>query len=341
MGVDIKQLAAGLGVSASTVSRALNGYTDIKAETRERIVKRANELNYHPNLRAQRLAKGRADAVGIVYPFDNGYVGNPKFLEMISTFSARLESSGIDLLLAAAGEASEMATYGRLVRGGRVDAILLADTRVNDSRIDFLQEASIPFLCYGRSGNRNDFAWYDFDNEAGSRLAVERLAALGHKHIAYIHTSLEFNYALQRYTGFISTMKRLGLLVHQDAIVKVGRDRRSGFIAVEKLLRLPERPTAILVDNSVGGVGVIHALLEAGLVLGRDVSVVVDGGNPTDTMLHQIDVAVVMQPTPRESGKTMAEMLLQIIEGKVPKEGQHVLMQPQFVDGKTIGPARV
>jgi LacI family transcriptional regulator len=135
-------------------------------------------------------------------------------------------------------------------------------------------------------------------------------------------------------------MKRLGLPVHQNAVVKVGRDRRSGFIAVEKLLQLPVRPTAILVDNSVGGVGVIHALLEAGLVLGRDVSVIVDGGNPTDTMLHQIDVAVVMQPTPRESGKIMAEMLLQIIEGKVPKEGEHVLMQPQFVDGKTIGPAR-
>jgi LacI family transcriptional regulator len=286
------------------------------------------------------LAKGRADAVGIVYPFDNGYVGNPKFLEMISTFSARLENAGIDLLLAAAGDVTEMATYGRLVRGGRVDAILLADTKVIDPRIDFLQQAGIPFLCYGRAGSRNDFTWYDFDNEAGSRLAVERLAALGHKHIAYIHTSLEFNYATQRHTGFISTMKRLDLPVHQDAIVKVGRDRRSGFIAVEKLLRLPVRPTAILVDNSVGGVGVIHALLEAGLVLGRDVSVIVDGGNPTDTMLHQIDVAVVMQPTPRESGKTMAEMLLQIIDGKEPKEGRHVLMQPQFVDGKTIGPAR-
>ena len=148
MGVDIKQLAAGLGVSASTVSRALNGYTDIKAETRERIIKRAHELNYHPNLRAQRLAKGRADAVGIVYPFDNGYVGNPKFLEMISTFSARLESDGIDLLLAAAGDVTEMATYGRLVRGGRVDAILLADTKVIDPRIDFLQQAGIPFLSH-------------------------------------------------------------------------------------------------------------------------------------------------------------------------------------------------
>jgi DNA-binding LacI/PurR family transcriptional regulator len=68
--------------------------------------------------------------------------------------------------------------------------------------------------------------------------------------------------------------------------------------------------------------------------------VVVDGGNPTDTLLQQIDVAAVMQPTPAASGKTMAEMLLQLIEGSVPIEGQHVLMQPRFVEGKSIGPVR-
>jgi DNA-binding LacI/PurR family transcriptional regulator len=76
------------------------------------------------------------------------------------------------------------------------------------------------------------------------------------------------------------------------------------------------------------------------MALGRDVSVVVDGGNPTDTLLHQIDVAAVMQPTPAESGRTMAEMLLQLIEGSASAEGQHVLMQPLFVDGKSIGPVR-
>jgi LacI family transcriptional regulator len=340
MGIDIKQLAAGLGVSASTVSRALNGYTDIKAETRERIVKRANELNYRPNLGAQRLAKGRADAVGIVYPLDNDYVGNPKFLEMVSAFSARLENNGMDVLLAASHDSNEMATYDRLVRGGRVDAILLANTKVHDPRIDFLLQAGIPFLCYGRSGKRMDFPWFDFDNEAGSRMAVQHLASLGHKQIAYIHTALEFNYALQRHTGFVSTMKRLGLHVGGDTVVQGSQDRRSGYAAVEKLLQLPQRPSAILVDNNIGGVGVIHALLNAGVVLGRDVSVVVDGGNPTDTLLHQIDVAAVLQPTPAESGKTMAEMLLQLIEGSVPVEGRHVLMQPRFVDGKSIGPVR-
>jgi LacI family transcriptional regulator len=336
MGVDIKQLAAGLGVSASTVSRALNGYTDIKAETRERIVKRANELNYRPNLGAQRLAKGRADAVGLVYPLDNDYVGNPKFLEMISAFSSRLESQGIDVLLAASHAANEMATYDRLVRGGRVDAILLANTKVHDPRIDFMLETGLPFLGYGRSGNRMDFPWFDFDNEAGSRMAVERLASLGHKHIAYIHTSLEFNFAQQRHTGFVSTMKRLGLHVGSETLV-LGQDRRAGYAAVEKLMLLSQRPSAILVDNNIGGVGVIHALLNAGLVLGRDVSVVVDGGNPTDTLLHQIDVAAVMQPTPKESGVTMAEMLLKLMDGSMPAEGEHVLMRPKYVDGKSVG----
>jgi LacI family transcriptional regulator len=91
------------------------------------------------------------------------------------------------------------------------------------------------------------------------------------------------------------------------------------------------------VDNNIGGVGVIHALLNAGVVLGKDVSVVVDGGNPTDTLLHQIDVAAIMQPTPTESGKTMAEMLLSLIEGTIPLTGQHVLKQPTFVLGKSIG----
>ena len=337
MGVDIKQLAAELGVSASTVSRALNGYTDIKSETRERIVKRANELNYRPNLGAQRLAKGRADSVGLVYPLDNDYVGNPKFLEMISALSSRLESQGIDVLLAASHAANEMATYDRLVRGGRVDAILLANTKVHDPRIDFMLQTGIPFLGYGRSGNRMDFPWFDFDNEAGSRMAVEHLASLGHKHIAYVHTALEFNFALQRHTGFVSTMKRLGLHVGSDTLI-LGQDRRAGYAAVEKLMLLSLRPSAILVDNNIGGVGVIHALLNAGMVLGRDVSVVVDGGNPTDTLLHQIDVAAVMQPTPKESGIAMAEMLLKLMEGSLSADGEHVLMQPKFVDGKSVGP---
>ncbi len=344
MTVDIKFLAASLGVSPSTVSRALNGYTDISAKTRERIAQRAKELNYQPNMGAQRLVRGRTDAVGLVYPLDTDLLGNPKFLTMLESFSDRLEKAGVDLLLAAARETTELVTYDRLVRGRRVDGVLLANTRVNDARIDYLKKANFPFLGYGRCGTRDDFAWYDFDNEAGSRMAVNRLAQLGHTHIAYVHSPLGLNFAMQRRAGFMQSMLALGLPVVPELVVS-GRadqrgsmDRRGGYAAAEYLLGLARPPTAILIDNNLAGVGVIRYLLNAGLVLGRDISVVVDGGIPEDTLLTDVDIASVMQPTSSDSGVAMAEMLLKIIEGET-LEQAHVLVQPLFIEGASIGPA--
>jgi LacI family transcriptional regulator len=339
MSVDIKTLAASLGVSASTVSRALNGYTDINAQTRERIVQRAKELDYRPNLGARRLVKGRADAVGLVYPLDTDYLGNPKFLEMVAAFSAHLETAGIDLLLAAAHSKTELLTYDRLVRGRRVDGVLIANTRVEDPRIDFLKQANIPFVGYGRSGDRTDFAWLDFDNQAGTRMAVTRLAALGHRRIAYIHTPLEYNFAAQRYAGYQEGMRTAGLALEPQAILDGNMERRAGYAAAQNLLALASRPTAVIVDNSICGVGVIHALLNAGVRLGQDMSIVVDGGIPQDTLLHQLDIAAIMQPTSAYTGHTMAEMLLQLIAGNTPLEAPYVLVQPVFTEGTSIGPA--
>jgi LacI family transcriptional regulator len=338
MTVDIKYLAASLGVSSSTVSRALNGYTDINEQTRERIVQRAKELNYRPNAGARRLASGRADAVGLIYPLDADYLGNPHFLDMIAAFSDRLERAGMDLLLTAAREKTELLTYDRLVRGKRVDGVLVANTRVNDPRIDFLQRAEFPFVGYGRCGARDDFAWFDFDNEAGGRMAVQRLVALGHRHIACVHASLEFNFAHQRHAGYLLGMQDAGLPIDPRAVVEGSMDRRSGYAAAQMLLGLNPRPTAILVDSNNGGVGVLRALLNAGLVLGRDISVVIHGGIPHDTLMD-VNVAAVMQPTAAESGATMADMLLQLIDGSKPLEQPHVLVQPQFVEGSSMGPA--
>jgi LacI family transcriptional regulator len=342
--VDIKFLAANLGVAPSTVSRALNGYADISAKTRERIIQRAKELNYQPHIGAQRLVRGRTDAVALVYPLDTDLMGNPKFLTMIESFSDRLEQSGVDLMLAAAREKTELITYDRLVRGRRVDGVLLANTRVDDARIDYLKKVNFPFLGYGRCGTRDDFAWYDFDNEAGSRMAVRRLAELGHTRIAQVHSPLDLNFAMQRRAGFLQGMQQAGLAVDPDLMVsgraaqRGGMDRRGGYAAAEYLMNIASPPTAILVDNNLGGIGVIRYLMNSGKQLGRDVSVVVDGGIPEDTLLTDVSVACVMQSTSPDSGVTMAEMLLKIIEG-APLEQSHVLVQPQFIEGASIGPA--
>lgn len=337
MAIDLKQLSARLGLSPTTVSRALNGYTDVSEATRARVMEAARELGYQPNLAARRLALGRADAVGIVYPVDTDFMGNPLFLEMIAGVSDRLAEAGIDVLLAVARETSELRTYERLVRGRRVDGLIVAHTRVADERIEYLKRVGFPFVGYGRSGNPEGFAWLDFDNEAGSVEAVRRMLALGHRRIAYVHAPLTMNFAAQRHTGFLRAMSEAEVQVRPEFVVPGSLDRRGGYAAGRQLLALAERPTAILVDNNLGGVGVMRALLQAGIAIGHEVSVVVNDGVPPDTLLIGQDVAAVTQPTAYASGQTMAGMLLTLIDGK-PLEQPQVLLPPVFVAGSSLGP---
>ncbi|MDE2456582.1 MAG: substrate-binding domain-containing protein [Burkholderiales bacterium] len=338
MAVDLKQLAATLGLSQTTVSRALNGYSEVSAKTRERVERAAQELGYAPNPTARRLATGRADAVGIVYPVEADLMGNPRFLDMIAGVADRLESAGFDVLLAVARERSEQRTYERLVRGRRVDGLIVAHTRVHDERIEYLRRSGVPFVAYGRTGGNNDFAWFDFDNEAESRLAVAELARRGHRRIAYVHAPLALNFAQQRHHGFVQAMLEARLTIAAEYIVVGGLERVGAYAAARSLLEAPVRPTAIIVDNGVAGVGVVRALLQAGVRIGVDISVVVIEGIPADSLVADAEIASIEQPTAHESGATMGEMLLALIEGG-PLAQPQVLRQARFVATASVGPA--
>lgn len=338
MGVDLKQLSALLGLSQTTVSRALNGYTDVSPKTRERVAQMATELGYQPNLGARRLAIGRTEAVGIVYPMEFDYLGNPNFLAMLAGVSERLEQAGYDLLIAAARERSELRTYERLVRGRRVDGLIVANTLVQDERIDYLRDAGLPFVAYGRTAEPSGYAWLDDDNDSGSRQTVARLIELGHRRIGMVHAPLGYNFARQRHDGLLRALAEAGLPAHPGHLVEGSMDRRGGYAAVQQLLAQTDRPTAIMVDNNIGGVGVIHALLDAGLQPGRDISVVVDGGLPEDTLLNGPSIAMIEHPSLSEAGRTMADMLLALIDGASP-DGLQVLRPVSLRDGSSIGPA--
>ena len=151
--MDLKALAAHLNLSATTVSRALNGYSDVSAKTRQRVVEAAQALGYQPNPVARSLAMGRANAIGIVYPLEADDVADPRFLQVVSGLTEGLMEVNMDLLLASATHKGELDTYDRLVHGRRVDAFIVARTLCQDERIDYLQQAGVPFLAYGRSAD--------------------------------------------------------------------------------------------------------------------------------------------------------------------------------------------
>ena len=337
--MSIKQLASALGLSTSTVSRALNGYTDVNDQTRQRVQEMAATMGYRPDAGARRLVRGKTDAVGIVYSAAVENLGNPQFLDMADGLGERLQSKQLDLLLAVAKNETDLTFYERLFHGGRVDAVVVPNTRVHDPRVDYLREKGYPFVGYGRTHACDDYSWVDFDNDMGSRLAVEHLLELGHTRFAYVHAPMELNFAFQRHRGFIAALKARNLDCPAHYRVGDVQDRRSGLQAVQVLLAMNPRPTAVLVDNNLGGVGIIRGLMDAGMRVGQDISVVVHGDIPQDTLLTGMPVTTVTQPTPHTTGEALADMVFQVLHA--PEDGPyHVLRQPGLQLGTTTGRVR-
>jgi LacI family transcriptional regulator len=332
--MNLRQLAALLDLSPATVSRALNGFPEVNAATRERVMEAAAKHGYQPNTVARRLATGRTDSIGLIYPFEPTDLGDPVFLDVIAGITERLGEAGLDLVIVSAAQANELATYKRVVSGSRVDGLFVARTLVDDPRLQFLQEKNFPFVAHGRSKLRHPYAWFDYDNESGMKLAVRELLNAGHRDIALIGAPLEMNFAMQRRQGFVDGLSTAGIKPRGEHMVVGGLTPEGGRAAMSWLLRCHPVPSAVVVDNNVAALGVERALRQAGLVPGRDISLIVFGNLPANDD-EACTVSAVIQPQPRHAGHTLADLMLARLEGKPCAELTR-LWQPQLVSGTTI-----
>lgn len=334
--MNLAHLANHLGMSKTTVSRALNGYPEVNVRTRERVLKAAKEVGYQPNPMARSLALGRTNVFGIIYPLQPADLGDPMFLEVMAGMSAALEEVSKSLIIAPVSPAAEQRSYQQIVRGRRVDGLVVGRTLVRDERIAFLSKVKFPFVAHGRTELNAPYAWFDYDNEAGIRMAMERLLGLGHQRVALISAPLELNFAQQRKNSFMAAMSAAGLSADPRYLIDNTLDRRSGYQAMQQLLACSPRPTAVIVDNHLSGVGAMRALLDAGVGIGTEISVIV-WGNMADT-LSGANVTTIDQPDARQAGARMIAMLQSLVDG-TPASELHELWQPVLVEGATVGRA--
>lgn len=332
--MNLKALSDALGLSRTTVSRALNGYDDVSEATRERVMKAARELGYVADPTARRLATGRADAIGIVYPFGAGDLGDPRFGEVVAGITERLGERNLDFIIAAARPNAELDTYRRLVDGRLVDGLIVARTLVDDPRIAYLRSNAFPYVAYGRTQAADPYAWFDFDNEAGARDAVRRLIGFGHRRIAMISAPLSLNFAMQRRAGCLAALREAGIEPDPALLVECPFTRDGGYEAAQALLARGERPTALLVDNNIAGGGAFRALADSGLRLGRDMSLIVYDGVPPD-IAYPHRVTAVVQPTGHATGRALADLMLGVLADGVRR---HRLEMPMIDAGDTDGP---
>ena len=305
----IADLARHCGLSEGTVSRALNNYPDIATKTRERVQKAARQLGYQPSSTARRLARGVVETVGFVLPGRQNHLSDPFLSEILDGLATELAVHDWDLLLAAVpDEHDEIAVMDRLIRSGKVGAFALTRIRRQDARIDFLRSAGVPFAAYGRTENPDDYSWLDIDNEKAFVDAIAYLADMGHRDIGLLGGDLSLSHAFRRKQGFLAGLEAHGLSARADWIIDNVRDEMGARDAVEQLLAVDRRPTAIICNTDSVAIGAIHALQRAGLNVGRDMSVVGYDGLPMGAAIEP--ALTTMSQSSHEAGREIACMLL-------------------------------
>ncbi len=339
MSTNLKQLAKLLGLSTTTVSRALAGYPDVSESTRRRVRAEAKAHGYQPNPVARRLQKGRTEAIGIILPPGQNYFNDTFFTELLGGISETLAVKEHDLVLTVAPDVeNENQALCRMVEGKRVDGIILVQSRLEDPRIQYLQQQQFPFVVYGRTESEQPYAFVDVNGTQAFREAGEFLLELGHRRIALINGPEVFFFPKCCAEGYHQALQS-AQIDWDDALVFSTQGTspdNGGYLHTLELMRLPDPPTGLLCFTEAAP-GVFRALSQLNLQAGQDVSVI--GYDDLELARYSTPPLTTLRPPVKEIGRRLVEILLSLVGGARPEDFQEIREAPlTFRQSTGVGP---
>ena len=196
--INIVGLSQKLGLSVSSVSRALNGYDNISQKTKDKIFKTAKKYNYFPDLNAKRLASKKTDTIAFISSIDPD-APDHVVLQFLAGITLGIKNTNTELITKfCLNEDEEMNYFKKLISTGQADKFIFYKIKKNDERVHFLNQRGIKFVTWGRTNKQTEHAWIDLDNKKSIELLMDKLSNNGHKRIAFINVHRSFNYGAQR-----------------------------------------------------------------------------------------------------------------------------------------------
>lgn len=340
--MNLKQLADLLGLSQTTVSRALNGYPEVREATRQRVLQTAREHNYRPNARAMGLATGRSMAIGHIIPVHSRTdVVNPVFGEVIAGASMTYSAHGYELLLTVATENNEESTYRNIAAKGAVDGVIVHSPRTDDNRVALLNEIGLPFVIHGRvNDSLQEYSWLDVNNRRAFQQAAKLLIDLGHQRIALINGPESLNYAWRRKQGYLDALQTADIAPDDSLITSHIMTEEQGYLSAQSMLRRDDPPTGMLVSSYVMALGVRRAISQAGLTMGEDVSVIIHDDELSFFQNNDpVPQFTATRSSAKDAGARVSQMLLEIIDNPSLAPMTET-MEAHLTIGASTGPAR-
>ncbi len=313
--MNLRDLSKLLGLSQTTVSRALNGFPEVSEETRVRVKAAADLHGYRPSAAARRLATGQSGTLGVVFPRERNLLGDLRFTEFLSGAVQQASDLGYDITLAmASGTQNEENVYRRSVRAARVDGMILSSPLLEDPRIPLLRKLNMPFVLHGRTVSSEPFPYLDIDNEGAFFQAAKLLTDLGHRRIALLNGDTAFNFARDRDVGFRKALATVGAPVDSLLVREGYMNEEHGESEARQLLMLPsqQKPTAFLCSSISQADGVARVVRHMGLEIGRDVSLIAHDDRLQDIRAEIFDPPLTAtQSSIAEAGRRVVAILVQ------------------------------
>jgi DNA-binding LacI/PurR family transcriptional regulator len=271
--VGIKELAEHLNVSIGTVSRALNNHPLVNADTRRRVLEAAEEIGYAPDQSGRALRKGTVNSIALVLSTDR--TSNQEaliFMELSRSMQSVFRRYELDLMIHLNEPGQDLIDrVRRVVERRQADAIVLAETREDDPRLDYLAKRKVPFATWGQSRSGGPHPWLDLDFDRAMSETVDRLTGFGHRRIALVSNAPNLMMDAFIRAAYERELSARGLAFRLELDAET--DERGGYRVVERVLASPERPTAIVFSHYRPAAGAYLAFSEARIKPGRDIAI--------------------------------------------------------------------
>ncbi|MEM9854864.1 MAG: substrate-binding domain-containing protein [Pseudomonadota bacterium] len=325
----IADVAAELGLTKGTVSRALNDYPDIAEGTRLRARRTAERMGYRPLGSAQAIRTGRCRAIGLVLETDEHDAHRP-FLDLfLAGLSDGAAAQGWTLTVATAPVGAARETYQRLIDERKADGFVLPRTRLYDPRVSLLRQADVPFVLFGRHSSEENCAWFDIDGADAMRQTAHLLVERGHRHIGYIGGNPDYAYNGERQSGLEAGLAECGLKLNPELVRHGANTRAAGEAATQAMLALPEPPTALVFAVDRAALGAWRPAQARGMAVGRDLAVVAYDGDPEGAFAEPALATWAVDWG--RAGTRLAEMLMSLVSGSAPQTLRET-MPAKFLD---------
>lgn len=311
--ITIRDVARYAGTSYQTVSRVINGSESVAPETRERILKAINDLNYRPSVAARALNNSHTNVIAVATPFDSDNLfEDPNLLQIIHGIDREAARRDCSLLLSTLRSVDDpFSPYRRLLTRQLADGMIVSGETMEEEGIHRVIEQGYPVVIIGY--NQLGVPCVHADDEGGAYQAVTHLLSLGHQKIAMITGPQHFLAIQARERGFANAFAAYGL--DASAIIEAGDfSTRSGYDAMARLIpRVGKDFTAMFIHNDRMAIGAIHCLAEHGYSVPRDLSIVgfddipvASLQNPPLTTVHMHSMML---------GQKATEILFSILDG--------------------------